>query len=203
MSLRVAFLPKLQAKSPRNPCNKQKMYGSKCWSSRPDWWKMAMFHHQEWLVTASFIFSSLKMGKLSFTQRPLPKYADPWLLPDVLITAECATLWSFPLSELPHPWRGWASERTSRNHWYYLLLVSSIISNWASSAGITGFSHLPFGCSLIRPLIQSSALQVSAESLTALPNFQGHPGVPGLNFLPHDSIHNSSTAFLHHIGNHF
>ena len=199
----VASLPKLWDKSPRNPCNEQKMCGSKCWSSQPDWQKWPYSIARSSKLQYPMSFSSLKVGKLTFTQRPLPDHAELWLLlnvfflcgvPKSLITSCIRTL---------TPWWRWASRRTYRNAWCPLSLASSTMSNWALSVGIIGPCHLPIGCSLIQashPIIYiTGASQVPDSSSQPL----GVPWAPDLHFLHHDSICNSSMAFLHYICTHF
>ena len=90
-------------------------HGSKCWSSQPKQQKIATSHHHEWKFTASFVFSSLKIGKLTFTLRPFPAHID-WLLSlDTLVMVDCWEIQLIPQLELPPPEEGEPPEGSLEN----------------------------------------------------------------------------------------
>ena len=136
---------------------------------------MAMSHFHEWYITASFIFSSLKMGTLTFNQRLLPKCADVWLLHDVLITVKCTELWSLPLSELPPPEEG---EPLGEPLWIlgalcHLCHLPCPMEHQVQTSPVllTSLSDAPSS----RHCIQSSTLQVPNEDWIALSDPWGCP----------------------------
>ena len=67
---------------------------------------MATSHHHEQYVTTFLDFSSLKIGKLTFTWGPLPSCTDLLLLLDAPIIVECRKFWLILWSELPSPEEG-------------------------------------------------------------------------------------------------
>ena len=140
-------------------------------------WPMKNVHVPlPWVVCYSILhFSSLKMGKLTFTERPLPECADLWLLLDVLITVRCTELQSFPLSELLSPEEGKPLGEPlgilgALCHQHCLPHPMACQAQ-ASPIHLTSPSDAP----LSRPCIQSSTLQVPAKDQMALPDPWGHP----------------------------
>ena len=148
---------------------------------------------------AFLIFSSLKMGKLTFTWRHFLN----------MLTHNCCQMF-LSLLNVPsfdhflyqnfHPWRGGASRKTSRNPWCSLSPASSATCIWASSTGITGHSHLPIRCSLIQASHPIIYITGTSQGPDGSPQPLGAAQVPGLHFLPQDSICNSSVAFLQVMG---
>ena len=163
--------------------------------SQPDQQKMATSHCHEQQVTASFVFSSLKLGKLTFTQRPLSTHADLWLLPDAPITSECTELWSLSLSELPYSKEGEPPGQPlgilcDLCGWHCLPHPTM---HWVQESPVVLTSPLDAPSS--RPHIQSSTFQVKAMDKTALPQPLGVPRCPGLHLLLHDCFCYSSMGF--------
>ena len=130
-----------------------------------------------------FGFSSLKMGKLTFTWKPLLAHADLWLLQDALITVKCTELWSFPLSDLQLPVEykplveplGILGALCHWDHLPYPMMCQA----FESLVLLTSPSDVPSS----RPYIQSSTLQAPAKDWTALPEPQRHPGPLAFVFL--------------------
>ena len=97
---RVASWSKLLARSPGYPYKDLKTKGNKWQSSQPEWWNTDMSQCHEWYDTMSMAFSSLKMGKLTFTLKSLPVCPDWPLSWETLIWFEWCGLHSLCLSKL-------------------------------------------------------------------------------------------------------
>ena len=121
-------------------------------------------------------FPSLKMGRLTFIQRPLPTCADPWLLQDALIAVEHTELWSLPLSELPPLEEGEPPREPLGIHGTLCcrchLPSPTMHRAWELPVLFTSPSDAP----LSKSCIQSSTLQAPAKDWMALSDPQGYPG---------------------------
>ena len=134
---------------------------------------------------------------MTFTWRLFPKCADPWLLLDVLITAECAMLWSLPLSELPSPEEGEPLGKPLGilGALCHLHCLPHSTECWVQASLV--LLTFPIGHSLIQashPIIYITGASWGPDGS---PWPWGAPQAPGLHFLLHDSICNGLNAFLH------
>ena len=76
---------------------------------------------------------------------------------------------------------------------------ASITPLISMSMNVTSFSHLPIRCSLAQASHPNINVTGSSHGPDASPQPLGVPWPSGLSFLLHDSIHNSSVAFLHSV----
>ena len=162
-------------------------------------------------VTASLVFSFLKISMLTSTLRPLPAYTDQLLSLDTLIMVNCWELWSLTQLELPPPRRGWATRKVSRKLWSFLPSAPSTTSTSTLRMSISllnsAITHIIISC-----LNCESIFFQGLHPLFNVVCFDGGLGcpchsagtfwTPGLSSLFHNSIYNSSGTFLYSIYSH-
>ena len=145
-----------------------------------------MSNHQEWEVT--LVLSSLKIGRLTFTLRPLPAQL-PSL--DPLIRGDGWELHLLPWSELPPPKEGDPPEVSTGNHGVPCLLCHLLLRcwGWAFSCSVSQLLILSFlsyasEASSSKPHILSSMLYAvtGVQLVYVVP--QGHPGHLALIHFP-------------------
>ena len=150
--------------------------------------------------------SSLKIGKLTFTLRPLPVHTGQLLSLDTLIKVNCWELQSLPRSALLPPEEGELPEVSLGNcglpchlhqllpqpaHWEWVFLHSGlwlIISPFLTSTLVASYSKPP------HPLFN---VVCYSGGLSYLHHSMGTSWPPGLSSLFHYSIHNSSVTLLY------
>ena len=123
------------------------------------------------------------MGKLTFTPRPLPHmliYDCCWMFPSLL-------------------------SAQSLDHFLYQNPPPEEGEPPGEPLGILGAlcHHLPIGYSLIQASHTIIYITCASKGPDGSPKTLGAAQPPGLHLLLHDSICNSSIAFLHHICSHF
>ena len=176
MLIRVASSPKLLVRSPGTPCNDWKMYDRKCWLSQPQQWKISMSHHHEWQITASLVFSSLKIGRLTFTLRHLP-----------------ALLLSYSLEPPHHGWlmrTPFTSPIRTHTHSVSWLLTSPFLTSTLEASSS-------------KPCILSSMWYAAAGVWFVFIVPWGVAWPHSLSSLFHDTICNGLTTFLNSAHHHF
>ena len=210
MSFRVVSSSRLVARSPGNPCNGQKTYGSRCWSSQPKQWKIAISYSHEWYVKASLIFSSLKIGKLTFTLIPLPGHAG-WLLSST--PSHGWLLWTLITSPIgtPTPRRGWTTRCAPRKLWSSLPsalpttstgMLRMSVSSLRPVENCIAISHHYFGNIFFHASHPLYNVIWHGEGPHYLCHSVGTSWPPGLSSPFYNSVHNGSATLLYSIFGH-
>ena len=135
-----------------------------------------------------YAFSSLMMGRLTFTWRPLLACTDLWLLWGC--SHHCWVHWALIIPSIRTftSRRGWVSWRTSRNPWCSLSPVLSTLSNDMLGLGVPASpSHFPITCSLVQPSHPVIYFAGTSQGLDGSPWPLGLPQPSGIHFLLHDS----------------
>ena len=148
--------------------------------TQTDQQKMATSNHHEWYITTSLAFSSLKICKFTFTQRPLPGCADLLLLLDVLIIVKYREFQLLPLSDHPPPEDSKPLEEPLRTHSVFCcphhllpsptcqawVLLCSCLQKQMLSILLTSSSDAPSSAIALPP---SSTMHTVAFTWTVLP----------------------------------